>query len=108
VNPAHALNPPLASHAVLSRLDKIIDSINHPVRRQIVMGLNFRRSMYAGEIASHYDCAWPTVSRHLKVLVKAGVVNVQRKGRQVAYSVNRKQLLYIWKDWLSHFEKGEH
>jgi len=102
---AQMLAPPVHSHARLARLDQVIDALNHPVRRQILMALNFRRSMYAGEIASHYSCAWPTISRHLKVLRQANVIFVKRSGRQVAYGLNRPQLLSIWGDWLCYFEK---
>jgi DNA-binding transcriptional ArsR family regulator len=103
----HPVEPDLSSHKTLARLDRVIDAINHPVRRQILMALCFRRSMFAGEIASNYSCAWPTVSRHLKVLARAGVISVRKKGRQVVYSLNRKEVLSIWDDWLRYFAEEE-
>ncbi|HYF49453.1 MAG TPA: metalloregulator ArsR/SmtB family transcription factor [Planctomycetota bacterium] len=100
---AHSVEPDLSSHATLARLDRVIDALNHPVRRQILMALCFRKTMYAGEIASNYSCAWPTISRHLKVLAKAQVIFVKKKGRQVIYALNRKQVLSVWEDWLHYF-----
>lgn len=104
-NRAEIVAPPIGSHAGLARLQAVFDALSHPVRRQILLGLGFRKAMFAGEIASHYPVAWPTISRHLKVLVKAELIRVRKRGRQVSYSVNRRQLMIIWDEWLRHFEQ---
>ena len=50
------------------------------------------KSMSAGEIASQFDMAQPSVSRHLDVLKQAGAVTVKKQGTQVIYSLNLEAL----------------
>ncbi len=59
--------------------------------------------MSAGDIADRFSCSWPTTTRHLKVLEKAGLVQVKREGRVQIYELNRNRL-GVAKKWLSWFE----
>lgn len=42
----------------------------------------------AGEIAERLDVPGPTLSFHLKALVQAGLIDVQRDGRSMIYAPN--------------------
>jgi ArsR family transcriptional regulator len=42
----------------------------------------------SGEIASHFESSWPTISRHLSVLANADLVVTNRKGAEVHYELN--------------------
>jgi DNA-binding transcriptional ArsR family regulator len=42
----------------------------------------------SGEIASRFDSAWPTISRHLAVLRDAGLVTTERQGQEIHYELN--------------------
>jgi ArsR family transcriptional regulator len=42
----------------------------------------------AGEIAARFDMTAPTVSHHLSVLKEAGLVQAERNGRSVVYSID--------------------
>ena len=46
-----------------------------PTRRRILDLLRERRQT-SGELAAHFDVAWPTISRHLAVLREAGLAQV--------------------------------
>ncbi len=59
--------------------------------------------MTAGEIASRFDCTWPTTSRHLKQLEEAGLVEVESRGRERTYHVNTKLLERVVGGWLERF-----
>ena len=59
----------------LEAIDAVFKALDHPTRRQILMVLHFRGdAMTAGEIAARFSCRWPTVSRHIQVLERAGLV----------------------------------
>ena len=59
--------------------------------------------MTAGEIASRFDCTWPTTSRHLKQLELASLVHAERRGRERVYSLDRGLLERVVGGWLGHF-----
>lgn len=60
--------------------------------------------MTAGEIADRFHCSWPTTTRHLKVLVDAGLVQVTKHGRERHYTLDVERLRRVVGRWLSSFE----
>src|ERR1044072_9913462 len=66
--------------------EAIFDALAQPARRRILISLNFAGGMMsAGEIARLFGHAWPTTTRHLQVMMAAGLVSQERKGRVRAY-----------------------
>jgi DNA-binding transcriptional ArsR family regulator len=61
--------------------------------------------MTAGEIAERFSCTWPTTSRHLKVLLEAGLVTKVRKGREQVYGLQRHCLQSVLSEWLGWFSE---
>ena len=41
-------------------------------------------------VAAHFDLTQPTISHHLKVLKKIGIVFSKKSGREIYYSLNKK------------------
>lgn len=84
--------------------DVVFEALAHPTRRHILLVLRFRGGqMTAGEIAGRFDCSWPTVTRHLKKLQSAGLVEVERSGRERNYRLDAERLTSITGDWLRWF-----
>lgn len=72
------------------------------------MTLNFEGgSMAAGEIAAIFEHAWPTTTRHLKVLEAAGLVHHEREGRTRVYRIDPRRLNLL-RGWLDWFFKDPH
>ena len=66
----------LADH----RLDAVFSALSDPVRRSI-LEMIAERELLVSEIASAFDISLQAVSRHIQVLVRAGLVQQQRSGR---------------------------
>ena len=79
-------------------------AIDHPARRQILLTVHLRGAMTAGDIAGRFAHAWPTTTRHLRVLEDAGLVRHERQGRERVYRLDRKRLA-LARDWLDWFFK---
>ena len=79
----------------------IIAALADPVRRSIVEALN-TRPMTAGEIARRFPISRPAVSRHLRVLREAGLVQVTQSGRERIYRVELEPLATL-DEWLAQF-----
>lgn len=62
--------------------------------------------MTAGAIADRFACAWPTTTRHLRVLEEAGLVRVEARGRERIYHLETARLLSVAGGWLHWFERG--
>lgn len=87
----------------LAALDAVFSALAHPARRQMLLTVHFRGgSMPAGEIAGRFAHAWPTTTRHLKVLEAAGLLEHEKVGRTVMYRIN-PQRLAVLQEWLKWF-----
>jgi ArsR family transcriptional regulator, arsenate/arsenite/antimonite-responsive transcriptional repressor len=62
-----------------------------PTRREILRLLR-EGDLPAGELASRFEMSWPSVSRHLRVLLEAGLVTSRRRGGNIVYSLQTSVL----------------
>ena len=60
------------------------DALTDPTRRTIVEHLA-REELTAGEVAALFDASRPGISRHLRVLREAGVVEAEAAGQRRVY-----------------------
>ncbi|ASR38839.1 transcriptional regulator [Prauserella marina] len=72
-----------------------------PRRRQI-LDLLLKGDQPAGAIVDHIDVSQPTVSRHLAVLRRAGLVTVRGKAQQRWYHLEAAPLRSL-DDWLTPY-----
>lgn len=68
-------------------LNHLFKALNDPTRRAILEMLR-DKDLTAGEIAEQFAMSWPSVSHHLDLLKKAGLVVAQKEGQFVNYSIN--------------------
>ena len=88
----------------LQHLDQVFKALAHATRRHVLVVLAARGGeMTAGKIAERFDCAWPTMSRHLRILEDAGLVQVERDGRMWMYTLDRERLGSVAGDWIDWF-----
>lgn len=89
----------------LAALDEVLNAVAHPARRQILLTLHFRGgTATAGELAARFEHAWPTTTRHLRVLEDAGLLRHEKDGRTRRYELDRERLALVG-EWLGWFEK---
>jgi len=82
----------------------VFKALAHATRRHVLVVLEARGgSMSAGQIARRFSCSWPTTSRHLRILEQAGVVRVDRNGREWNYVLERHRLRRVVGGWLATF-----
>ncbi len=79
-------------------------ALSDPVRREILMLLKKQR-LSAGEIVSNFDMTGATISYHLNILKKAGLVFEQKEKNYIYYELNTSVVEEVML-WLSDL-KGE-
>ena len=82
------LKPDTADEA----LAQLAWAVAHPARVQIVRLLIRRKSCVCGEIVDQLPLAQSTVSQHLKILKKSGLIQGEVDGPKVCYCINRQKL----------------
>ncbi|MEZ4804730.1 MAG: metalloregulator ArsR/SmtB family transcription factor [Bacteroidia bacterium] len=81
----------------------VFQAIADPTRRAILLLLT-SQSMTAGAIASNFDTARPTVSKHLQILTECELLKQEQQGREVYYHFNPKRMKEI-ADFLEPFRQ---
>lgn len=72
----------------------VFQAIADPTRRAILL-LVASQSLTAGAIASNFDTARPTVSKHLAILTECELLNQEQQGREVHYHLNPNKMKEI-------------
>ena len=81
----------------------VFQAIADPTRRAILL-LVASQTMTAGAIASNFDTARPTVSKHLQILTECELLEQDQKGREIYYHLNPKKIREI-ADFIGPFQK---
>src|SRR5215831_15318361 len=63
-----------------AQLDRVFFALSDPVRRAILQRLN-EEALLVSELAAPFNISLQAVSRHIQVLVRAGLVRQERTGR---------------------------
>ena len=67
-------------HSDEARIDRVFFALSDPVRRKILEQLG-EEAKLVSELAAPFDISLQAVSRHIQMLVRAGLVKQERTGR---------------------------
>ncbi len=81
----------------------VFQAIADPTRRAILL-LLASQSMTAGTIASNFDTARPTVSKHLQILTACDLLQQEQTGREIYYHINAKKMKEV-ADFIEPFRR---
>src|SRR4051812_41484262 len=82
----------------------VFNAIAEPRRRMIIDFLGDARPRAVGDVVARLRLPQSTVSKHLGVLRKVGLVSVHRQGQQRLYRLNPEELKPV-NDWVKTFER---
>ncbi|HZL52246.1 MAG TPA: metalloregulator ArsR/SmtB family transcription factor [Terracidiphilus sp.] len=87
----------------MEQLTDVLRAISHPTRRAIIRRLANGPARFL-DIAEPFDVALNAVTKHLKLLERAGLIERERRGREVLISL-RPQALRLVADWVHEYER---
>ena len=68
-------------------MNDIFKALSDPTRRRI-LELLMENDMNAGQIADCFNISKPSISHHLTILKSAGLIQDERQGQKLVYSIN--------------------
>ncbi|WP_195780946.1 autorepressor SdpR family transcription factor [Priestia megaterium] len=86
-------------------MNETFKALADPTRRKMLELLK-ERDLTAGEISEYFNMTKPSISNHLKILKQADLVQDEKRGQFVIYSLNTT----VFQDligWFFSFQKGE-
>ncbi|MGH9250724.1 MAG: ArsR/SmtB family transcription factor [Acidimicrobiales bacterium] len=91
----------------LDELEAVFGALANGHRRHILVTLHARGgAMTAGELADRFSHSWSTTTRHLQRLEAAGLVRVEKAGRERRYTLDADHLRRTTSTFLEVFGDG--
>lgn len=84
-------------------MNSIFKALNDETRRKIIELLK-NKNLNAGEIADKFNISKPSISHHLDILKRAGLITSEKKGQFVNYSLNTT-ILEDLLNWIINLKK---
>lgn len=89
-------------------MNNTFKALSDPTRRKI-LDLLKERDLTAGEISEHFNMTKPSISQHLKILKHADLVQDEKNGQYVIYSLNTTvfQEIISWAWNFAKYQEGK-
>jgi DNA-binding transcriptional ArsR family regulator len=87
----------------VDQLTDVLTAISHPTRRAIIGQLANGPARFL-DVAKPYDTALNAVTKHLKMLERAGLIARQKHGREVLISLQAEPLREV-AGWVHEYER---
>src|SRR5437773_2152326 len=81
----------------------VFTAIAHPARRQL-LDMLAAEDRSVKELARPFTMSRPAISQHLRLLLEAGLVQEQRRGRERRYRLRAERLREVQR-WLQTYER---
>jgi DNA-binding transcriptional ArsR family regulator len=87
----------------MNQLTDVLSAISHPTRRAIIGKLANGPARFL-DVAEPFDVALNAVTKHLKLLERAGLIGREKRGREVLISL-RPAPLRLVAGWVHEYER---
>jgi len=87
----------------MDALSDVMTALSHPTRRAIIGQLAQGPARFL-DVAKPYDTALNSVTKHLKLLERAGLITRKKHGREVLISFRAKPLREV-ATWVHEYER---
>src|SRR5215831_3924589 len=87
----------------MNQLSDVLTAISHPSRRAIIGQLANGPARFL-DVAEPFDTALNAVTKHLKLLERAGLIERRKRGREVFISFRAEPLEQVAK-WVHEYER---
>ena len=87
----------------MDQLSNVLTAISHPTRRAIIGQLANGPARFL-DVAKPFDTALNAVTKHLKLLERAGLIERRKQGREVSISLRAEPLRAV-AGWVNDYER---
>src|SRR6202035_2262042 len=87
----------------MNQLTNVLTPISHPSRRAIIEQLSAGPARFS-DVAEPFDTALNAVTKHLKLLERAGLIERRKQGREVFISFRAEPLREV-AGWVNEYER---
>ncbi len=82
----------------------VFQAIADPTRREIIHMLATNKSLNINDVADNFEVSRPAISKHIKILMECGLVNIKQQGRERYCEPQLDKLSEVSK-WVEQYRK---
>ena len=90
----------MVKHAL--QLDMVFHALSDPTRREILMKIASTKNLSVSEIAKPYNMSLPGISKHLRVLEAARLIEKKQRGKEKVFTFSSEPLKTV-ETYLSYY-----
>jgi len=83
----------------------LLSVLSDKTRQEIISVFTHNKELCANDIAKKFALSRPTVSHHLNLMRRSGVLNSRKDGKEIYYSFNKAHVVKILKSMINVFCK---
>ena len=76
-------------------LDNVFHALADPTRREILLRIASSKNLSVSEIARPYDMSLPAISKHLRVLESARLIQRKQRGKEYIFTFTPEPLTTV-------------
>ncbi len=73
----------------------VLRALSDETRQGIIMVFAHNKELRANDIAEKFSLSRPTVSHHLNLMKRMGVLNSRKSGKEIYYSLNKFHVVQL-------------
>ncbi len=84
---------------------ELLRALSDETRQKIIALFYTNKEMCANDIAENFNLSRPTISHHLNLMKRTGLLNARKEGKEVYYSFNRSHVTKLMESVLENLKK---
>lgn len=71
----------------------LLHALSDKTRQEIILVFAHSKELCANDIAGHFSLSRPTISHHLNLMKRMGVLSARKSGKEMYYSLNKSNVI---------------
>ena len=84
---------------------EILRALSDETRQKITEVFAHNKELRANDIAENFSLSRPTISHHLNLMRRIGVLNSRKAGKEIYYSLNKSHVINLLKAFIKTLER---
>lgn len=85
---------------------ELLSAMSDTTRQEIVHLFAVKKELRANDIANNFALSRPTVSHHLNLMKRSGILISRKSGKEIYYSLNKKNIIGVLTSLLKTIKKS--
>jgi DNA-binding transcriptional ArsR family regulator len=83
----------------------VLQALSDKTRQEVIVIFTYHKELCANDIAKQFSLSRPTISHHLNLMKRVGILNARKDGKEVYYSLNKSKVIGLLETMIKSLKK---